>query len=67
MPRELPDSLEGALEHNFENELITRFDRFSESRIVDRDEIESRVVVRNDVDGLECQNAGRLSQRFDDD
>ena len=52
---------------DLEQQLVAGLDGLAKSRIVDGDEIETRVVVRHHPDGLERQDSRGLRQRLDDD
>src|SRR4029077_12307536 len=64
--REAPDTLERALDGGAEQQLIAGLNGFAEARLVDTDEIETRLIVRSDAGGDEREDPRRLCQRFDD-
>src|ERR1700733_929318 len=63
---EFPNPLERALQFDAQHQLIARFHRLAESRIVDGHEVKPSVHVRHDLGGFEGQDAGCLGQRLDD-
>ena len=63
---EAPDGFERALDLRGEDELIAGLDRLAEARLVDADEVEASLIVRNDVRAQEAEDACRLRERLDD-
>src|SRR6478735_8639610 len=62
---ELVDAGAGAVEGDLQRQLVARFHRPLEARVVDADEIDDRVLVEAGADRRKRQQRGRLRQRLE--